>query len=273
MVKHWFLKANHSKFRNSLASIIQNAGADLARSDARNTLGDEHDQCQYFFTKLFTAMRERQKELTENLLCCSMIPKPIVELRYYRSKIRRSQQNELPQFIERETGADFALTINVNLPKLLNSQRSILGQAKIMGSNGIKLDEDQLKQLLSIAGPESAAYMIWSSEVRPFVVTGVNVDSSIRKGSAGNDTLGLLMLGKPFTEFFCDLFLGLWFGKEYNPEEQEYSPPPNSISILYHFLHRNTPPPNVVYFGISSAKGTKYKPGFYVDNITDIDEA
>src|SRR6185369_7794365 len=112
MASHWFLHEAHSEFRNAIGSIIDLAATDLSRPDARASLGDEHDQCQYLFTKMYSVMQERASDLTEAVLCCSRIPDPVVELRYYRSRVKRSTKKPDPQFIEGETGADFALVLD-----------------------------------------------------------------------------------------------------------------------------------------------------------------
>ena len=132
MSTHWFLQEKHVEFRNTITAIIDTAARGVRRSDARATLGDEHDQCQYLFTKMYTLMQERQDEMTKAVLCCSRIPDPVVELRYYRSRVKRSKKQPDAQFIEGETGADFALVLDINFPGILQAQRSVLGQAKIL---------------------------------------------------------------------------------------------------------------------------------------------
>jgi len=270
MATHWFLRENHSKFRNSIASVIDEAVMDLSRHDARDTLGDEHTQCQHLFTKIYTLMRGRQQELTEHLLCCSKVRDPVVELRYYRSPVRRSRSIKSPQFIESETGADFALTLQIDLPDILQAERSVLGQAKVLDSPSAQFNEDQLNKLLDVGGPESATYMLWRADYPPTIVSAENIESHIR--TQGASRLGPLVftLGKPLAEFFCDGFLGLWFGKDYDPKKECEEPPPESIGILYHFLHRGTPPPNVVHFGLSSRRELRVRPGVYIDDIVDI---
>ena len=79
-------------------------------------------------------------------------------------------------------------------------------------------------------------------------------------------------LGQSLAEFFCDAFVGLWFGKDYDPDREGESPPPQSIPILFHFLHRGAPPPNIVHFGVGDADVMGSSPGVYVSEITDIDE-
>jgi len=110
----------------------------------------------HLFTKAYTLMKERESELTDYLFCCSKVPEPIIEIRYYRSKVRRSRTSQNPQFIESETGADFALALRINLPGVLKIERSILGQAKVIGKNSGAIEQNQLEALLSVGGAESA---------------------------------------------------------------------------------------------------------------------
>lgn len=269
MAAHWFLKEDHSRFRNSISSVIDEVAGELARPDARNTLGDEHDQCQFLFTGIYTLMKYRQEEFTRHLLCCSKIPDPVVELRYYRSRVKRDRANGKPQFIEKETGADFALALQIDLPDLIQAERSVLGQAKILSDRVAHLNKCQLDKLLEVAGPESAAYMLWGVEYPPTVVTAENIESYIRTRPTNSLEPGILTLGRSLAEFFCDSFIGLWFGRDYNPERECEDPPSTSIGVLYHFLHRGVPPPNVVYFGIRYRRG-RDAPGFIVRDIKDV---
>lgn len=270
MSTHWFLQEKHVEFRNTVSAIVDGAAIDLRRSDARATLGDEHDQCQYLFTKMYTLMQGRQDDLTKAVLCCSRIPDPVVELRYYRSRVKRSKKQPDAQFVESETGADFALVLDVSFPGILQAQRSVLGQAKILDGSSIALDDQQLEQILRVAGPESAAYLIWGENQGPTVVSAENIAASRRTQRAGRLPNSILPFGRPLSEFFSEAFIGLWFGKDYTPEKAGENPPKTSVAILYHFLHMGVPPPNVVSFGIMSGKLLGVRPGVYVNDVVDL---
>ena len=271
MPNHWFLKDEHVKFRNSIADIIEEAAAHVCRPDARNTLGDEHQQCQHLFTRIYTLMEDRRDELSSHLVCCSRIPDPVVELRYYRSRAKRDKSEGDPQFVEKETGADFALTLGIDLPGVLEAERSVLGQAKIIGSPSSALDIRQLDTLLAVAGSESACYLVWRADRSPIVVTADNVAAHLRGYGKNRLHPGLFSLGQSLADFFCNAFLGLWFGKHYDAKKLREKPPSRSVPILYHFLHRSVPPPNVVYFGLSTQGKTRLPPGVYVSGVVDID--
>lgn len=272
MAKHWFLEDGHTKFRKAVADIIERAAEDICQSNASETLGDEHLQCQHLFSKMYALMQAGQRDLSNALLCCSRVPNPVVELRYYKSRVRRKKGGAKSQFVEKETGADFALTLRVDLPGVLQAERSVLGQAKILGRPSVELDIEQLDLLLKVAGAESGAYLLWHTDLSPTVVTAENVTSHTR--THGKDRLypGLCELGQSFSDFFSETFLGLWFGKDYDPVKEGEHPPASSIPILYHFLHRGLPPPNVVYFGLGSADQMQLPPGVYVTDVTDMGE-
>jgi hypothetical protein len=271
MPNHWFFKDGNVEFQKSITEIIGEAATHVCQQDARNTLGDEHEQCQYLFTKTYTLMQERHQQLTRHLLLCSKIPDPVVELRYYRSRRKRDQSAKDPQFVEKETGADFALTLNIDLPGVLQAERSVLGQAKIITPPSSSLDIHQLNNLLRQAGSESACYLLWQVNRGPVVVTADNVVAHVRNENSKRLYSSLLNLGQPLADFFCNAFIGLWFGKDYEPTKYGEKPPQRSIPILYHFLHRNAPPPNVAYFGLSTHQRTQIPAGVYVNEIVDID--
>jgi hypothetical protein len=270
MANHWFLKDEHVEFRDSMTGIVREAAQDICKDTTQGTLGDEHTQCQHLFSKMYTIMQQRQEELSSALLCCSRIPDPVVELRYYRSQVRRDRQAERPQFVEKETGADFALALRVDLPEVLQAERSVLGQGKRLSPPSADLNVGQLRDLLDAAGPESAVYLLWEIDFPPTVVSAENVSSHAR--TKGKDRLypDIAEFGQSLSDFFCESFLGLWFGRDYDPVKEGVRPPANSIPILYHFLHRSVPPPNVVYLGIGSGKRMRVRPGVYVSRITEI---
>jgi hypothetical protein len=194
---HWFLKKSRTEFHSTITTIIDKASVDLGRPDARVTLGDEHDQCQYLFTKMYTLMQERVNDLTHAILRCSKIPAPIVELRYYRSRIKRGRKQSNAQFIEGETGADFALVLDVNLPNVLQAQRSVLGQAKILDGSSLALDNEQLERILQVGGPESAAYLVWGKKKLPSVLSAENVAAFIRTQGGSYLSTRILPFARP----------------------------------------------------------------------------
>lgn len=261
---HWLLEDDHEVFRNAISKMVITAAEDLCRVDVRSTLGDEHDQCQHLFTKLFTIMQQNTDELTEALLCCSKVPDPVLMLGYYRSRIRRSRTSADPQFIESETGADFALTLEVDLPNVLRANRSVLGQAKIIGPKPISIKKDQLRMILKVAGPESGAYLVWDEDTTPTIISAANIATHCRLHDKDLIDTSLLPVGKPLAEFLCDVFLALWFGRDYDPVLEGDKVPSGSIGVLYHFLHSAVPPPNVLYMGVASAKKHQTKPGVVV---------
>jgi hypothetical protein len=71
-------------------------------------------------------------------------------------------------------------------------------------------------------------------------------------------------------EFYIDVFLGLWFGRDYTPAKYDENPPPTSVAVLYHFLHATIPPPNIVYLGVFSGGFAPTAAGLYVNGVTDI---
>ena len=270
MPSHWLFREVDNEFADGVAKAMEEAAADLARPDARETLGDEHDQCQHLFTKMYTLLQSRAGGLSRMLLRSTDFRNPVVELRYYRSRVRRARQGSRAQFVEAETGADFAFALAIDLPGVIKAERSVLGQAKILSDAGVVIEPEQLQQLRTVAGPESATYLLWGNGAPPSVVSAENIAAAIRTTGTNRVPPTLLRAGKPLSEFFCDSFVGLWFGKDYASQRAEDHPPKESIGVLYHFLHRGTPPPNVVYFGLSSARQVKVPPGVYVQDIIDI---
>jgi hypothetical protein len=270
MPSHWLFRDVNNEFAEGIASIIAEAAVDIARTDARATLGDEHDQCQYLFTKIYTLLQSRQAGLTRLLLRSTDLRDPVVELRYYRSKVRRTRQGARAQFVEAETGADVAFALKVDLPGVLKAERSVLGQAKILSNNGAVIEPEQLQHLRAVAGPESATYLLWGDDAPPVVVSAENIAAAVRTTGSHRFDTTLLRAGKPLSEFFCESFVGLWFGKDYEAQRAQDRPPKDSIGVLYHFLHRGAPPPNVVFFGLQSARQVNVAPGVYVREVVDI---
>jgi hypothetical protein len=219
---------------------------------------------------MYTLMQERADDLTEAVLCCSRIPAPVVELRYYRSRVKRVRKQSDPQFIEGETGADFALVLDVNFPSILQAQRSVLGQAKILDRSTLALDDEQLEQILRVGGPESAAYLIWGENQSPTVLSAENVATFTRTQGASYLNSNILPFGQPLSEFFSEVFIGLWFGRDYDAKKEGEDPPETSIAILYHFLHMGVPPPNVVYFVLRVGTRLGVRPGVYVNDVIDL---
>jgi hypothetical protein len=270
MASHWLFRDVENEFAEGVATTIAEAAADLARFDARVTLGDEHDQCQHLFTKVYTLLQSRAGALSRMLLRSTNVRDPVVELRYYRSKVRRTRREPRAQFVEADTGADFAFTLAIDLPDLLKAERSVLGQAKILGDRGAAIEPEQLQQLRSVAGPESGTYLLWGEGVTPTIVSAENIAAALRTNGTNRVPNTLPRAGKPLSEFFCDSFVGLWFGKDYDPQREQEEPPSTSVGVLYHFLHRGVPPPNVVFFGIGNAGKLGVAPGVYVQDIIDI---
>lgn len=271
MASHWFLQDKHMEFRDSITFIFNRASEDICRSDGRTGAGDEDTQCQHLFTKIYTLMQERSDDLTKKVLCCSKIPDPVVELRYYRSRVKRSKEQLGVQFIEKETGADFVLIIDINFPGTFQAQRSVLGQAKILVKDNLVIDNKQLQQLLRVGGPESAAYLIWADDQLPTVITAENIAAFVRTQGANTLRRNIFAFGQPLSEFFSEAFIGLWFGKDYDAKKENENPPETSIAILYHFLHQGVPPPNVVYFGLMSSQKAGIRPGVYIRDVVDLD--
>ena len=192
----------------------------------------------------------------------------MIEYRYYQSR-RRSKTGET-RFVEKETGADFALTVSVDLPGVVETQRSILGQGKVVRGATTPVDRKQLERLLTVAGSESALYFLWGVWVNPYFVTAQNISCAI--GNSTSEVLpeDIAALGRGLGEFLCDEFIGLWFGRLY-VDERDGPAPRGTIGVLYQFLHQSSPPPNVVYFGISSSERRNVPPGMYVLDRKDIE--
>src|SRR5215813_5895257 len=97
------------RFSQAVKSLIEQAGHGLS-SDA---LGDEDTQCQHLFTTIFQGLRGQQPILTQYLIADSTVQDLIVVFRYYRSKRQLKHRDKRIQFVEKRTGADFALTLSV----------------------------------------------------------------------------------------------------------------------------------------------------------------
>ncbi len=104
MPQNWLNLAG-SRFSEAVRTIIEQCSTSLDTS----TLGDEDTQCQHLFTCIFLSLKEEEQTLTDYLIHDSLISDLLVEFRYYRSKRRRNRNDKRIQFVERETGADFAL--------------------------------------------------------------------------------------------------------------------------------------------------------------------
>jgi hypothetical protein len=267
---HWLLNEDHRVFRSALAALVDQAAAELADPRARRYLGGEDTQCQHFFTKLYTLMQTHQAELTQSLLCCSRVKDPVIELRYYRSVPRRSRKRGGPQLVETETGADFAFTLQVAVPDEIRADRSVLGQAKLVDDESVPIPIQQLNSLLEFAGPMSGVYLLWGPRQSPAVITVDNIKTLARTKGTNRLRPDVLRYGKPFAEFLVDMFLGLWFGKDFVRDEIRKRIPTNSPTALYVMLHMGVPPPNVIHFDISSSRGRDRPPGVYIQEINDL---
>ena len=269
---HWLLGEDHSVFRNAVATIISEADIDLSRADARETIGGEDTQCQHFFTKAFSLMHENQAELTKALLCCSKIEDPVMEIRYYRSVPRRSRRQRNPQLVESETGADFAITLQANVPNKILADRSVFGQAKIIDNSGIQISGQQLDALLSFAGQESATYMMWGHEHSPTMITAQNIKTLGRIREKNRLSVDVLRYGKPFAEFLIESLIGLWFGKDFDRALIRQKIPKDSPPALFMALHVGAPPPNVLHLGVSSSNSRNLRPGVYISEVINMEE-
>ncbi len=269
---HWLLKTGHVEFRAAMARIVQEASSDVMQPDSRATLGYEDTQCQHFFSAMFTMFRERQQMLSEALACCAAFPEAFLQVGYYRSVSRRSSSVPGPQLVEKETGADFALTLEVDVPGSIHADRSVLGQAKLIDRNGIPISRTQLECLLTTGGPESAAYMMWGPGQEPSVITAQNVSTLGRLDCSNSLSDDVLAYGRRFDEFLLESFIGLWFGKDFDRQSVDADVPERSPTALYFMLHTGTPPPVVFHIKIGSARDFDIEPGLHVFGPIDMDE-
>jgi len=197
----------------------------------------------------------------------------MVEIRYYRSVPRRSHKLGGPQLVESETGADFALTLEVQVPGEISADRSILGQAKLVDKASFPIPSYQLEMLLKVAGPESGAYLMWGPGQDPYVLTAENIRTLSRISKTNRLQPSVIPYGKPFAEFLVDMFLGLWFGKDFVRQNVPARIPKNSPTALYVALHMGAPPPNVVHFSIGSRRrGEDRIPGIYFRKLYNLNE-
>jgi hypothetical protein len=176
--------------------------------------------------------------------------------------------------VERETGADFALTIEVDVPNEIHADRSVLGQAKLVDGESIPIDGRQLHTLLDFGGPESATYLMWGSGHEPIVIAAENIRTLGRVRRTNRLVVDVLRYGKPFAEFLVESFIGLWFGKDFDRRAiAQIEPiPQESPTALYMMLHGGTPPPNVLHLGISSSRSRDLRPGVYVSEVIETHE-
>jgi len=262
--QHWLLNENHQAFRGILTSLVDRAATDLADPMARRFLGGEDTQCQHFSSTLYALMQTQQAELTKALLCCARVKDPVIEIRYYRSAPRRSRKRGGPQLVESETGADFALTLSVT------ADRSVLGQAKVVDDESVPIPAQQLNSLLEFAGSVSGVYLLWGPGQLPSVITADNIKTLARTTGTNRLRPDVLRYGKPFAEFLVDMFMGLWFGKDFVRSEIRKRIPPNSPTALYVMLHMGTPPPNVFHFDISTSLNRDRAPGVYIQEMINL---
>jgi len=267
---HWLLNKDHRVFRGAVESVVMEATKGLIDPDARDSLGGKDTQCQHFFTKVFTLFRTYEADLTRALLCCSRLQDPVIEMRYYRSVPRRSSRRGGPQLVESETGADFALTLEVAVPGEIAADRSVLGQAKLVDLYSVPIPASQLEKLLGFAGPESGVYMMWGPNQQPSMVTAQNIRTLARVNGSNRLRSQVASYGKPFAEFLVDMFFGLWFGKDFVRAAIPKRIPKNSPTALFAMLHLGTPPPNVVHFGITSSKARDLPAGVHVQEIIEL---
>lgn len=263
MPQSW-LSLGGKRFSDMIKSIVDSC----ARNVASENLGDEDTQCQHLFTASFVSLRNQESVLTRYLLEDSLVPHLVVEFRYYRSKRRRNSRDRRIQFVEAETGADFACSLMINLPNIANTQRHVLAQAKLVKSARIRLDAQQLTTLEEATGGELGLYAFWGEGILPPVVTIANL-KAVLKASKGVVTINALQrFARPLSDSIVDDFLGLWHGADFHSRDYEETPPPQSPPVLYHLLHGGEPPPNTVYFGISDANILGVRPGFHVTGVS-----
>jgi len=263
------------RFSKTVKSIIDDNAKSLLSTDM---LGGEDTQCQHLFTSIFLRLQQYKHQLTDFLNQDSLIPQLKVEFRYYRSHTRRnSTDRPVQQFVEKETGADFAFTLCVDLPNVAFTQRHVLAQAKLIKSSKLRVDLEQLATLNQAARGELGLYTIWGETHPPAVITVANMKAAIRSVTGrrsftdtfeGGSELRLNWetierFSRPLADYAVDEFLGLWHGADFYPEEYDENPPSGSIPILYHHLHMGTPPPNTIYFGFSQVQQDGETPGFY----------
>src|SRR5262249_1273563 len=159
-------------------------------------------------------------------------------------------------FVEKRTGADFALTLSVSLKNIAETQRHVLAQVKLIEQRGtIRLDSSQLAKLDEAAGGELGLYAVWGEGTPPSVATVANLKAVLRASGGTNSVKAssLLRFSRPLSEYITDEFLGLWHGADFYSRQYKETPGPESIPVLFHFLHMGAPPPNTAYFGLSQA--------------------
>lgn len=266
MWRSW-LQAGGSRFAEIVRSILE----ECAQSLSSGMLGDEDTQCQHLFTSLFQDLRAQETLLSQALRQDSAVPDLCVEFRYYRSRRRSNYQDRRIQFVESETGADYALALLVDLKNIAHIQRHILAQVKLIKAGSVRVNQPQMRLLEESAGGEFGLYTIWGEETSPFGITVANMKGVIRATSGRPRASHLQKFGRQFADYVLDDFLGLWHGVDFHAQEYGETPPEKSRPVLYHLLHQGEPPPNVAYFGVQNATPNGIQPGFYVVG-TDLPE-
>lgn len=260
MRRSW-LEIAGTRFASAVRATIQEVADAIDSTDS----GDEDTQCQQLFSELFTTFRNRQPELSGYLVADSAIENLVVEFRYYRSRRQRNHRDDRVQFVEQETGADFALAQLVYLEDIAVVQRHVLGQAKLIEGTRIRIDRTQIATLRQAAGGELGVYALWGSGNSPRVVTIANVKGVINATSGPVTIDRVDRFTRPLADYIVDDFLGLWHGVDFHPEEYpKEDAPAESPAVLFHFLHGGTPPRNTAYFGMYRTMKFGQMPGFHV---------
>jgi hypothetical protein len=136
------------------------------------------------------------------------------------------------QFVESETGADFAVALSVSLKNIAKTQRHVLAQVKLIEQRDrIRLDRSQLAKLDEAAGGELSLYAVWGENTPPSVATVANLKAVLRANRARNSVMAssLLRFGRPLSEYIADEFLGLWHGADFYSREYKETPGPGKI--------------------------------------------
>ncbi|MCX7049613.1 MAG: hypothetical protein NTX50_29525 [Candidatus Sumerlaeota bacterium] len=261
MRRNW-LELAGDRFANSVKAIIDKCADSLNSSD----LGDEDTQCQHLFTSIFTMLRTEEHRLSQLLITDSKICDLRVEFRYFRSCRRKNHHDKRIQFIESETGADFALGLMVDLKDIACAQRHVLAQVKLIKNGAIRINRNQLDLLERSAGGEQGLYAMWGEANSPNVVTVANMKAVMRAASCGVRANAIKRFGRALSDYVVEDFLGLWHGADYYANEYGDHPPTQSPPVLYHLLHGGEPPANVSYFGIYNTNlfDLDLSPGFHV---------
>ncbi len=271
MSQSWLNLAG-GRFARAVKGIV----AEASTSVLSDQLGEEDTQCQHLFTRIFSRLQAQQERLSDYLVTDSRIRDLVMVLRYYRSRRRRrGGLEDLIQFVESETGADFALSLKIDLADIAEMNRHTLGQAKLIEADRIRIDRDQLQKIDEAAGGELGVYAIWGEGFKPAVLTISNLKAVVRASSTKTIPLeSVARFTRPLEDYMVDEFLGLWHGADFYADEiEEEQRPRTSPPTLFHLLHMGAPPPNIFHMDVTNARLTGdigfegAPPGFYIVGI------